>query len=295
MCIPASQSVSLFAPWPPSVDTRQYFSLTSSEAISSAKKGWQLPAKSVVEALGRSAECAGLLDSTQLYLDLPAPFFAAYLEIQRSEHPILFPRIMEDKNISVRACLNRHKAFNDPAGPLHLSHWAALGWPSLHSYEAWLDTSMLFAFSHCLHYCSVPRVFDADRTRNASSQGLFYFQQLNHDPLTPGKKTNILSVTGFEYRGFSGSIRDTLPEVSAHSKTTMEYLLAAAVHAKTTDVVLIPYGMGVFIPSGAAGKAIKEATFAGMIEALRAYDGPLLSLHCCGGPGFYDLLARVAK
>ncbi|CEG59014.1 hypothetical protein [Legionella fallonii] len=286
----------LLAQWPPAPHTRQYFLSSASAAVEVEKRGKELPAKSIVGNFSQKGEPEfheRMLDSTRLFTNLPVKFFDKYLMVQKSENPIILPRIMENKNVTVRSCFLKHPAFNDPSGPLHIQHWDALGWPSQQAYEEWLNTSMLFAFAHCFHYCSAPRVFDVDGEKNKSSESMFYFKQVMADPLSIGKKTNILSVTGFEYRNFNGDIQSTLLDVKEHSRVTMEQILAVAAQTHTTDIVLIPYGMGVFIPRNQDGDNIKQATFAGMIEALNKYKGPQITLHCCGWQGFHDVLASA--
>jgi hypothetical protein len=286
----------LLAKWPPSPDTRRYFLSNESEFISAGKRGKDLPAKAMEQEFTQREEPefhANLLDSTRLFTNLPPKFFEAYLRVQKGIVPITLPRIMHNKNVTVRSCFIQHSAFNDPSGSLHVQHWKALGWPSQQAYEEWLDTSMLFAFSNCLHYCTAPRVFDADVEKNSLTDGRFYFTQVANDSQTIGKKTNILSVTGFEYRDFKGDIKPTLPAAKKHSQITMEQILAVAALTNTTDIVLIPYGMGVFLPKNQDGDAIKKATFEGMIEALRQYDGPFVTIQCCGWPEFYKLLSSA--
>jgi len=283
----------LVAAWPPKTANRQYAAPGSKKPISSEARGSALPAKKIVGLMGQVKEDryhAALLDSTRLYVDLPAPFFEAFLNVQHGLHPIDLPKIKENKNKTVLSCFADHPAYSLESGPLHVSKWEALGWSSKQAYQNWLNTSMLFAFSHCMHYCSAPRVFEADVEKNKKSKGKFHFKQVMTDAHSQQKKTNILSVTGFEYRNFQGSIAETLDGVRQHSNITMKQILLAAAQTNTTDIVLIPYGMGVFIPKGPDGDAIKEATFQGMIDALRDYQGPPVTIQCCGWPDFYNRL-----
>jgi hypothetical protein len=276
------------ASWPPLQEEREYYT-DKNEPINSRTRGAHLaPQKKYLAALSQSPEDQKLLESIRLLTNLPAAFFAAYLNIQVSRAPIALPTIMQDKSETVRSYFNVHGSFNRDDGALHLSKWKALGWASQTAYEEWLDESMLFAFSHCLHYCEAPRIFDADLEKNQPSldpKAKFYFKALASPESAP--KTNILSVTGFEFRHYTGNPMEQLKAVKEHSKRTMQQILMAAEATQTTDIVFIPYGMGVFLPPGARGEALKNEMLDGMSEALKTYTGAPVKLHCCA---FYERL-----
>lgn len=280
-----------YATWPPKVQNRQYI-LFDGTKVSAELRGNELPAKRIVDNFDTKEVLFhdSMLKNTRLYTDLPPPFFNEFLKIQRSSSPFKLPKIMENKNVTVSECFKNHPAFKMRTGSLHPNQWKQLGWKSPKAYKNWLNTSMLFAFSHCMHYCSAPRVFDEDIEQNESDGEMFYFKQVMRDSHSPHKNTNILSVTGFEFRNYKGSIRETLEGVREHSKKTVEYILQIATLQEITDLVMIPYGMGVFIPKDDNGRRIVEATYQGMVDALKEYQGPNLSIHCCGGPDFYTNL-----
>ncbi|MCH9764066.1 MAG: hypothetical protein K0U24_07595 [Gammaproteobacteria bacterium] len=248
--------------------------------------------KQYLRALSQSPEDQRLLESVRLFTHLPPAFFAAYLNVQASTDsklkPITLPTIMQDKSETLCSYFNAHESFNRDSGPLHTSKWEALGRASQAAYEAWLDESMLFAFSHGLHYCEAPQILDAELEKNQPSldpKAKFYFKALTSPENTP--KTNILSVTGFEFRNYTGNPTEQLAAVKEHSKKTMQQILMAAEATQTTDIVFIPYGMGVFLPGGARGEALKNEMLDGMSQALKAYTGTPVKLHCCA---FYERL-----
>lgn len=293
------------AHWPPSKEpnahNQRIYWYANGNKIPEKLIGRELPARAIVQQqqnLSR-ADLSQLLDSTRLFINLPGKFFQSYLTIQNSTNPIHFPAIMQNKNVSVRDCMNRHPAFASANGPLNPRHWKQLGWGSKRAYNEWLDSSMLFAFSHCNHYCAATRLIDADRERNLAEQGAaFHFKQYSPAELANNpKKTHIFSVTGFEYRGFvekgEATISSTIPKAKYHSQLTMEQILLAAETTETTDIILIPFGMGVFIKGCKEEKQIRTAMMEGMVDALKAYDGRPVTMHCCGWPDFYKELAAA--
>ncbi|CDZ77784.1 hypothetical protein BN59_02074 [Legionella massiliensis] len=303
--MPASNAV---AKWPPKEvsaerehPNQRVYWYDSATQIPSKLTGKYLPSAAVVKEFGRlsSGVKAQHLESTTLFINLPAKFYQEYLSIQMSSNPINFPKIGQNKNISVRACMERHPSFATRRGRLHPSHWLELGWVSQQAYIKWLNSSMLFAFSHCNHYTSATRLIDADQERNSKEpSSTFHFKhysqrELKYNP----KRTNIFSVTGYEFRGFReqgrSTIRSTIPAVEQHTQLTMNQILLAAEETDTTDVVLIPFGMGVFIKGQREEPQIRAAMMAGMVESLSAYKGRPVTIHCCGWPDFYTQLASV--
>jgi hypothetical protein len=284
------------ASWPPHTQSRIYW-YSDEEKVPENLKGGALPSQSYVDELHKKdqSEQTKRLKSTRIFTNLPEAFFDSYLTVQTSDTPFMFPKLGENKNITIRECLKKHDEFANASGRLHPSRWQQLGWTSQKAYDSWLDSSMLFAFSHCNHYCTVDRIFDADEARNETDSPTFHFKQTPTD--APHKKTNIYSVTGFEYRGFkttpSSSIESTLPDVKAHSKITMQQILLAAKQTDTTDIVLIPFGMGVFIKGLKQEGQIKEAMIQGMQQALSEYDGPPVKIQCCGSPEYFRQLAQA--
>jgi hypothetical protein len=287
------------SPWPPNQKSRVYLDSTGKQ-IPSNLTGKSLPAKTFVSEqhklpIDRKKK---LLGSTKLFINLPPAFFQAYLSIQMSDKPIKLPKINQNKNISVRECLSKHSAFAGSAGPLHPENWQNLGWASAEAYDKWLDSSMLFAFSHCNHYCSAIRVIDEQKV-NDNSDTFYFIENTKKELEESPKRTNIYTVTGFEYRCFTESssktIESTLPEVLYHSALTMNQILLAAQATQTTDIVMIPFGMGVFIQGNKYEKQIKETMMQGIIAALKDYKGPPVKLHCCGWPDFFKQLESASN
>lgn len=280
-----------YAQWPPSVATRTYHDKHGNK-ISGKEKGESLPSCSFVKQK-EAAALTALSDtfvSTSLFTDLPPKFFQDFLKIQNGSNPIVFPAMGKDKGGSVRSYMQAHPAFQK--GSLNPNNWEELGWSTKKEYEQWLDTSMLFAFSHCNHYCSALRIFEADRDKNNSNNGShFYFKQSDNIE----KRTNILSVSGFEFRGFPtrNVTQAVLSEVEKHSKLTMQQILSAAESTQTTDIVLIPFGMGVFIKGHPNEAAIRNKMMAGMVEALKEYKDRPVSIHSCGWTSFNSQLKEA--
>ncbi|MGQ3890067.1 hypothetical protein ACQUW5_13680 [Legionella sp. CNM-1927-20] len=283
------------ATWPPSTrqsKQRHYYDSRGKE-INSRLRGRDLPAaKYVAEQEKTNKERRQkLLADTKLFTNLPNNFYQQFLQIQNSDRPFNFPPMGHDKNVTVRDVMSEHSAFQI-GGIFHPDNWKNLGWKSKNEYNQWLDTLVLFAFSQCLHYCSVDRIFNCTTQQ---SDGSFRFDQVSTNNRSP-KKTHILSVTGFDYMGFSGTVdKEHLRQIKQHSQFTMGSILEAAQTTNTTDIVLIPYGMGVFIQGRSWEGDVKESILSGMLKALRHYDGPPLVIHCCASDEFYNKLTSVSN
>lgn len=146
---------------------------------------------------------------------------------------------------------------------------------------------MLFAFSGTAHYFSAPRVFDF----SGKEDSVDIFQELPAAADVP--LTNILSIAGFEFRNFEGRYEETYEGVKAYSSHIMQLILGAANETNTLNVVLIPFGMGVFLPQDRLyNSALKQHMLDGWIQALNEYNGENISLYCCLLPGQYDEILR---
>lgn len=291
----------LIAKWPPKLegadDAHVYWD-AAGHKIAHTQTGASLPSKAFVEhaQLQSKEKKRPSLDSVKLFTNLPTTFFQKYLDIQTGATPFDLPKIAQNKNVTLRSCFNKHAAFASEAGELHPSHWQALGWDSQEAYEDWLDSSMLFAFSHCHHYCSALRIFDVDKNRMANEAGsAFHFKEYTAAEIQDKpRRTNIYSVTGFEFRNFKEQGEDTveamLPGVQAHSTISMQQILAAAQDTNTTDIVLIPFGMGVFIKNHPKEAEIRAAMMKGLVDGLKTYKGPAVTIHYCGPETLYAQL-----
>jgi len=70
----------------------------------------------------------------------------------------------------------------------------------------------------------------------------------------------------------------------------MKQILNAATNTKTTDVVFIPVGMGVFLTH--KREEMKAEMLSGWIEELNAYQEPHITLRCCLMPGQFELIQK---
>ena len=269
------------------LQNRKYLSLDK-KRFSSELTGKDLPAHQMADSLSSKRDRAEeLIQSVKIFSSLPNKFLDQLFQIQQSKHPIVFPTMKHDKSHTVGSCI---RASMYPA-LLDISKWRELGWGSQKEYQAWLSTSMLFAFSGTAHYCSAPRVFDY-KYPDARDESVF-------ERLAPNeiKTTNILSVAGFEYRGYSGDVAGSYEDVAYYSTHIMSMILRAAEETKTTHIVLIPFGMGVFLPQDESYKSkIKENILEGWIDGLSNYKGPKITIHCCLFPGhFATIQDRVSQ
>jgi hypothetical protein len=296
--------VSILAQWPPKRESRAYYWANGTEIspksypTKSGKPddrpspiGAELPSNGLLSLLKQLEENKSinqhfyqpLLKTSLFFTNLPAAFWAAYLSVQYSSgKPILsFPTLGKNKNRTVIECIADTPAYKE--GLLHISNWQTLGWNSEDEYNKWLKTTVQFAFTHCCPYLSVPRIFDVDKNKSPKDKVHFkqVFKDLDHVIQKKHKLTHIFSVKGFEYRRFEGNWAETLAQVQEHSRLTMLHILTTAEKTDTTDIVWIPYGMGVFIRNLLCEEEVKKATFAGMREALASYKGKYVTLHCC--------------
>ncbi len=286
------------APWPPKQNNRTYLYSTG-EKIPPKLTGSDLPAKGFVnfQQLYSNSEKIKLLESVQLFTNLPLPFYKAYLAIQMSDNPFDFSESHQNKNISVRECISQHPTFT--AGPLHPDNWQLLGWVSEEAYQSWLDSLMLFAFSHCTHYCSATRLID-ERKKNNDKKMFYFIQKTEEELLNSPKQINIFTVTGFNYSNFkvsaNSTIESTLLDVYRHSSLTMNQILRVAEETKTTDIVLSPFGLGAFIEVvHKHEKKLKEFIMQGLLAGLKSYQGPPVTIHCCGPADFYKTLLSASN
>lgn len=277
---------------------RRFYWNASRQPIDRTLTGSVLPAKAHVEQLAESST-QQLLGSAQVTTDLPMPFYAVLLDElakHKGEHP--FPVIMQNKHVTVSSCIKKMSA--DSAQILSEDNWEKLGWDSKLAYQKWLNTKVLFAFSGSGHYCSAPRVFDFVGSNESGD----HFQQVAP---SSAKITNIFSVAGFEYRrpekergSLQADIDQTLQvdatgisDVQKYSIVTMQQILAAAANTNTTDIVMIPVGMGVFLQQYRK-EDIKNEMLEGWIKALNDYKGPPINLHGCLMPGqFEKIVSKV--
>lgn len=292
--IPDLKELSQLPSWPPvtgqsqhtPVYTRTYFD-QKGMPLNSSLRGERLPShqrQTEFDALLPSEKKA-LFASTQLFTDLPPVFFERYLQIQNSPHPIeTLPKMNQDKHISVWSSARQSRNFSrhfseQERGVLRISQWRQLGWPSEQAYVDWLNSSMLFAFSHCMHYCSASRVFEHAPGEHKAGKAIFRETKAN---IKDSKKTNILSVVGFEFRGYSGPISET--SLIRQAGLTVEHILDVATKTSTKHIVLIPYGMGVFLPDDQkARNRISAYLLKGMKDGFKNYQGPPITIHCCAG------------
>lgn len=297
-----SQDIQTCPTWPPHKN-RKYYNLQN-ELLTEQQTGKDLPAFHMAQWFNERYSNKmkhPLFQSAQIISDLPAPFLQIFFKIQQGKNPIRFPVIMEDKNVTVGECLIHHPAMLDE---LALTKWQALGWKTEHQYRNWLNTSMLFAFAHCMHYCEAPRVFDYDSQDQTFKMMPCDFEEAG---LTSHPRTHILSVTGFELRHFGcgGPFSNKL--------SNREQLIAALIHNQSIrkesektmmqilefssaigSVVWIPYGMGVFLGGlqNTQKQAIKDQMFEGMRQACKKYQGPAITMHLCA---FFDEFKSVSN
>ncbi|NDH09101.1 MAG: hypothetical protein EBY16_05705 [Gammaproteobacteria bacterium] len=264
---------------------RSYLNLDR-EMIGDSLVGSELPAHQRADALASGVEseyAKSSIQSARIFTSLPKEFISQLLQIQQGEHPIKFPTIKMNKLPSVGHCI-RESSSNDI---LAVNNWNRLGWKNQQDYDNWLATPMLFAFSGTAHYCSAPRVFDF----SGKEYGVDIFQEL--PAAAPVQSTNILSIAGFEFRNFEGRYEETYEGVKAYSSHIMQLILGAANETNTLNVVLIPFGMGVFLPQDRLyNSALKQHMLDGWIQALNEYNGENISLYCCLLPGQYDEILR---
>lgn len=254
--------------------------------VPSNKRGLELPAHQRVSTTETTRDDLAQL---KIFTDLPTTFYTTFVSILAENTSSVFPCMGEDKSPSVRGCL-QHLADSADKRTLAPENWEKLGWVNRESYEIWLDTPVLFAFSGSGHYCSSPRVFEFDH-RDANSIDHFRLTALQ----APKKTTNIFSVAGFEYRGYRDSrkIDATIDQglVKQHATILMDQILYAATVTETTDVVMIPVGMGVFLPTYKKD-ALKAEILQGCIDALNHYpETKPLSVHCCLLPGQFEQIS----
>jgi len=297
-----SQDIQSCPTWPPRKE-RKYYNLQD-ELLTEQQTGKELPAFHMAQWFNE--RCPDklkhpLFQSAQIISDLPAPFLQTFFKIQQGSNPIRFPVIMQDKNVTVGECLIHHPAMLDE---LALAKWQSLGWKSVHQYRNWLNTSMLFAFAHCMHYCEAPRVFDYDSQDQT-------FKMIHHDfeesKLASHPRTYILSVTGFELRDFGcgGQFTNKVANreklineliiynmIMRESEKTMTQILEFS--SAIGSVVWIPYGMGVFLNGlpDDQKKRIKKGMFEGMRQACNKYQGPVITMHLCA---FFDEFKSVSN
>jgi len=284
----------IIASWPPAQEDRTYQDSNGS-IIPSDKIGAELPAYAYVEKMikeNSKEKLQDLLESTILFTDLPLPFFETLLKIQLSNSAINFPAIKENKNVTVGSCMQTNDAFKKANGLLNPARWQELGWVSREAYEQFLNTSMLVAFSHCTHYCVVDRIIVPDEQKNKEFGGEpFYFRvrtpkEIQDNP----QKNHIYTVKGFEFRGFRETSKDTLGQALAKVKEdamlAMQHMLLVAEITGSTDIALIPFGLGVFLP-GNIKDHVKPKIMEGLIEGLKTYQGPPVTINCCAPKDFY--------
>ena len=228
------------------------------------------------------------LAQLKLFTNLPTTFYTTLVSILAEKTSSVFPRMGQDKSPSVQDCLQK-LADSPDKRTLAPENWKKLGWENRESYEKWLHTPVLFAFSGSGHYCSSPRVFEFDyRDKNS----IDHFRLTA--PQAPKKTTNIFSVAGFEYRGYRDRLKidATIDQelVKQHAKILMEQILYAATETGTTDVVMIPVGMGVFLLEYKK-QVLKEEILKGWIDALNQYPATKrLTVHCCLMPGQFEVI-----
>lgn len=243
-----------------------------------ALKGKDLPAAELVEIIRNSVDADSkkeAIQSMKLFTTLPLSFYKTFLEIQYGTNPVIFPTMRQDKNKTVRECMESHPEFTE--GRIQPANWETLGWASLEHYELFLGESVLFAFSTCMHYCETPRVFDADKERNNQANNTkFHVKQLER----PAKRTNIISVCGQDYRAYSGNSLNTLEQVYSYTLTTWEQILKITAANGITDFVQLPAGDGAFLRTELNNGAIRAHRAAAILAALEKYDGPPLTIHC---------------
>lgn len=297
-----SQDIQSCPTWPPS-NHRKYYNLQN-ELLTKERTGKDLPAFHMAQWFNDRYPDKlkhPLFQSAQIISDLPAPFLQTFFKIQQGKNPIRFPVIMQDKNVTVGECMIHHPAMLDE---LALAKWQALGWKTVHQYRNWLNTSMLFAFAHCMHYCEAPRVFDYDGKDKTFKMIRCAFEEAG---LTSHPRTHILSVTGFELRHFGcgGQFTDKVANrdqfingliksrsIQKESEKTMTQILEFA--SAIGSVVWIPYGMGVFLNGlqETQQQAIKDQMFEGMRQACYKYQGPVITMHLCA---FFDRFISVSN
>ena len=274
------------ASWPPKVGKRTYYE-QDKKAYDQALRGRDLPSYQLVDDFNKNPEGVDFADQIQtrinearIFSNLPKEFMTELFNTQLSEKPIRFPNIREDKSPTVESCLKEQAKFN-------ASCWKKLGWKSESAYRLWLKTPMLFAFAPTAHYCQVRRVFNYEG--NEGDIDLFKLQ----DSSAPEKITNILSVSGFEYRGYKRNIPETYSAVKTNASTTMSVILEAANQIGAQNIVLIPFGMGVFLPENNKIKeALKQHIIEGWLYSLNSYKGAPIRISCCLIPGQFELLSR---
>ena len=97
-------------------------------------RGANLPALDRVTKVEQSEEqMKALLASTQLYTNLPAPFYEQMIDILTKETNPPFPLIMQDKSPTVAACIN--KMVPEHQQKLGQNQWKELGWVSEQAYK----------------------------------------------------------------------------------------------------------------------------------------------------------------
>ena len=267
---------------------REYF-LLDGRTIPPKHTGQDLESKKWAEEAMSHFE--NPLASLRIYTDLPKEFFEEFLRVQYSSDPIRFPKMQEDKNLSVLSCMKKHSSFG--GGVLAIKNWKSLGWHSEKDYQQWLNSSMLTAFSGTLHYCSAVRRFNFVPREK---ENIDFFEE--NDCKKENKLINILSVAAFEYRNMRygkdrpfNSVKETVREIQKHAQKIMAGILKVANDTGTTNVLIIPFGMGVFLPDDQESKnKVQNAMYTGMKQALAAYNGSKITIHSCGFRGFYENL-----
>jgi hypothetical protein len=73
----------------------------------------------------------------------------------------------------------------------------------------------------------------------------------------------------------------------------MQQILNAATQTKSTDIVFIPVGMGVFLTH--KKEEMKAEMLLGWINGLNSYQGPTLTLRCCLIPGQFETIQKALQ
>jgi len=226
-----------------------------------------------------------LSQNLRFYSDLPHNFVKKLLEIQVGPHPITFPGIGKDKSQAIGIYMYEHIR-TQPSLPLNPAYWEALGWQSEAAYRAWMAKPLLSFSEGAVHVFNARRIFDS---RSRPDGSVAFSTDTSPEP----KYTKIISVVGAECRGLSQKVE---PEIfQARAYKNMSALLTVSNAEKISNLVIIPFGLGVFLypPKGCGNdlETIKSKTIDGMAQAIRDYQGPPMTLHICGWPSFAKALS----
>jgi hypothetical protein len=281
-------------------DQRVYYDKDNKE-IPSDWKGEELPAyKKLVKPLtesaiaackkgeGRTAEeseaiekLTAELKNTKIFTPLPKQFYydltTRLMQLKKPVFPTMYhpsKKNNPNKGKLVKDCI----ALMEKEDREYLSskNFNALGWGSEAEYDEWLKKPALFAFTGTAHYATVSQVIQCTGKDKA---GRDVFRELTPTQRAAAKKINILSLAAFEFRGFDNPSEKIINDVKEHAETLMKQILNVANKQGNKHIVLMPFGMGVFL--GNNGDAVKPKIIAGWKKALKEYNGDPLTIHCC--------------